>query len=150
MKKIFLFFLFLLLFVASVYIGYTLFKSDNTKNVTINTALNEEKTTLIPTINTPQNTSSPQVVNDSQINLIISSPVSGVTIDAATVAIIGSTEPNASIVINDAEVTANKDGSFKTSITLDEGENYISIVAYNELGNVAEREIIITRTVSGI
>jgi hypothetical protein len=107
--------------------------------------------TLVPTIKpTIQSSSSSTASKDDQINLIISAPISGETLDTNTVTIVGSTEPNATIVINNNEVVASKDGSFKSVVTLDEGENYISIVAYNDLGNVAEREILITRTVSGL
>ena len=131
MKKIIAFLLFIPLFIISIYIGFTQVSNKEVKDTPL--------PTLIPTI---------QVV--SEINLTISSPDSGITVSTNTVSIQGSTESLASVVINDVEVIANTDGSFKTILTLDEGENYISIVAYNDLGNVAEREIMVTRAVEGL
>ena len=157
MKKIIPFLLFVPLFLLSIYIGFIQLKSiksKRTRSIVVNTINSEEKSVITPTnvlSNIAQSiTPTPKLQNDSQINLIISSPESGTTVNTNVITITGSTEPSASVSINDREITANKDGSFKTSIALDEGENYISIVAYNELGNVAEREIIVTRAVSGI
>jgi hypothetical protein len=52
--------------------------------------------------------------------------------------------------VNDQELTSNADGSFSTTVLLDEGENYISVVAYDEVGNSAERELLVTRNTAGL
>lgn len=158
MRKIIPFLLFIPLLVLSIYIGFTQFKNikNNTiKNgVTINTSNGVEKSIRIPTdvpnFSTPTPKQGTANISTDQINLTISSPESGAIIDTNTVIISGSTQSNASVVINDVEIVANKDGSFKSSVPLDEGDNYISIVAYNDFGNVAEREIIVTRTIVGL
>jgi predicted DNA repair protein MutK len=150
MKKIIPFLLFLLLFIGSIYVVFQ-FKNKDAKKITNSISQKEEKKVPTPTVkSTNLSSSSSTIQKDDQINLIISAPVSGETVDTKTVTVAGSTEAGATIVVNDSEITAGKDGSFKSVVSLDEGENYISIVAYNDLGNVAEREILITRTVSGL
>lgn len=86
----------------------------------------------------------------TDINLILMEPDSGAVTDASSIVVRGSTEPKVAVVVNDQEVTADENGEFQASVLLDEGENYISIVAYNEAGSVSEREIIVIRTISGI
>jgi len=155
MKKIIPFLLFVPLLILSIYIGYTQFNNKKQENNIINTTSNGVKKSTHTSIDAPD-FSSPtpkqETANASinQISLTISSPESGTVVDANTVTISGFTESNASIVINDTEIAANNDGSFQSDISLDEGDNYISIVAYNDAGSVAEREIIVTRTITGL
>ena len=155
MKKIIPFLLFISLLIFSIYLGFTQFKNNKGKNNITNVSSNSvEKSIRVPTnistFSSPTPKQGTTVVSTDQINLTISSPESGTVVDAATITISGSTQSSASIVINDSEIVANKDGSFQSSVSLDEGDNYISIVAYNDLGNVAEREIIVTRTITGL
>ncbi|MFH0773643.1 MAG: hypothetical protein V1922_05025 [bacterium] len=147
MRKIIPFLLFLPLLILSLSIGFFQLRSKNVKTTAISPTVSSSSRGAELSISP---TSTQAVENDNQINLNITSPVSGTSTDATTITIIGSTQANVSVVINDAEITANKDGSFKTNVALDEGENYISVVAYNDLGNIAEREITITRTISGL
>ena len=56
----------------------------------------------------------------------------------------------ATFIVNETDVNPNRDGSFSMKVMLDEGENYISIVAYDDVGNSSEREIIMTRTIDGL
>ena len=107
---------------------------------------------MITSIPSPTLTSlsAPTLAVMSQINLIITSPESGSTLDGTSVIVSGTTKPNIDVVVNDQELVSGADGSFKATIGLDEGENYISIVAYDEEGNVAEREILVMRTPSDI
>lgn len=149
MKKIIPFFLFLPLIIFSVYLGFTQSKSPS-KNK------NPEVSSSLPT-NVPRITKDVQFVTPtstillpSQINLLISNPISGVEVDSTSISVTGTTEKNVNVIVNDQELISNTDGTFKTTVLLDEGENYISIVAYDDLGNSAEREIMVTRTVSGL
>jgi len=147
MKKIIPFFLFIPLILVSIYLGFTQFKS-STRNK------NPEVFSLSPTgisqvSNTIQSVTPTTVaVVLSQIDLLISSPPSGAEIDSTSIAVTGTTGKNVNVMVNEQELISNEDGTFKTTVLLDEGENYISIVAYDELGNSAEREIMVTRTVS--
>lgn len=154
MKKIIPFLIFSPLLVLSLYFVFMQVKSKEVKTTANIVSSTGKKDTAIPSNTlavTPQPTvATTPVQSDNQINLIISFPVSGTEINASEVNVTGSTEPGASVSVNDKEVVAGADGSFKTTVSLDEGDNYISIVAYNNLGNVAEREIVITRTVSDL
>lgn len=154
MKKIVPFLIFFPLLVLSFYLVSIEVKNKEAKKVVNNTADSNEKKDITIQSNvlpvTPQPSASVSPQNDSQINLIITFPISGTEINTSEVNVSGSTEPGASVSVNDKEVIAGKDGSFKTTIAIDEGDNYISVVAYNDLGNVAEREIVITRTVSDL
>lgn len=152
MKKIIPFFLFLPLIIFSLYLGFT-----QSKNPAKNK--NPEVSLLLPTDvpripRIPKDvqfvTPTPTIVVPSQINLLISSPISGAEVDSTSISVTGTTEKNVSVIVNDQELISNTDGTFKTTVLLDEGENYISIVAYDDLGNSAEREIMVTRTVSGL
>lgn len=146
MKKIIPFLLFLPLVVLSIYLGFTQFKN-KTKN---------NNTTIIPVpTDSAQGTniaptSPPQVITTNTINLIVTSPISGTTTDSATYEVAGSAKPNVYIVINEQELVTGSDGGFTATISLDEGDNYISIVAYDDLGNIAEREILVTRNISDL
>jgi hypothetical protein len=86
----------------------------------------------------------------SQISLTLLSPDSGAVVDSSSIIVSGKTKSSISVVVNEQDTISTADGSFKATVTLDEGENYISIVAYDEDGNVAEREILITRATSDL
>ena len=149
MKKIISFFLFLSLILFSIYLGFT-----QSKNAVKNK--NPEISSLAP-IDVPEIVKNSQVVTptpsillSSQINLLISNPISGEEVDSASISVAGTTGKNVNVIVNDQELISNIDGTFRTTVLLDEGENYISIVAYDEEGNSAEREIMVTRTISGL
>ncbi|MEK7521998.1 MAG: hypothetical protein AAB569_00305, partial [Patescibacteria group bacterium] len=55
----------------------------------------------------------------------------------------GKTIPNAFIFINEQELKADVNGVFASATTLDEGENYILIVASDDLGNSVEKDILV-------
>lgn len=154
MKKILPFLLFFSLILLSVYFGFSqsknkkinISKNMSAKNNTNTSTHTNVTVTLLPTlVLSPSPTSS-----SSQINLIISSPQSGSTVDVNSITVNGTTKAKIAVVVNDSELTTGADGTFKVEVVLDEGDNYISIVAYDEEGNIAEREIMITRTTNGI
>lgn len=149
MKKIIPFFLFIPLILVSIYLGFAQFKSTpRNKNPKVSFL---SPTKIPPISNIAQSvTPTTAAVLSSQINLLISSPISGAEVDSTSISVIGTTGKNVNVIVNEQELISNADGTFKATVLLDEGENYISIVAYDELGNSAEREIMITRTVSGL
>lgn len=151
MKKIAPFLLFPPLLIGILFFSFSQYRNKGNVSEVDNTIQNGNRITPnVTTTSSPSPSTVASVQRVDEINLTISSPESGITVDTNTVTVSGSTEPSASVAINDGEVTASKDGSFKTSVSLDEGENYISVVAYNNQGNVAERELLVTRTVSGL
>lgn len=56
----------------------------------------------------------------------------------------GQTAPNAEVFIADRETKANNQGIFSTNLTLEQGENIITILANDENGNFAEETLRIT------
>lgn len=82
--------------------------------------------------------------NVQQISLSVSAPASGTTVTSPTVVIKGKTLPKADVFVNDTQVTADAQGNFSATITLDEGENTIVIAANDADGNSSEQELMIT------
>ncbi len=80
----------------------------------------------------------------SALALIISTPASGITVKNPSLAIKGKTSPGAEVFVNEMETRADAAGNFSVTMTLDEGENPIIIMANDEQGNVAEKELTIT------
>ena len=155
MKKILPFLLFLPLVLFSIYLGFSQSKNKNISknmsansnvNTSTNTNTNEVATPTTPPLTPSQSSTS----SSSQINLIISSPQSGSTVDNTSVVVSGTTGSKVSVAVNDQELISNTDGTFKTTVLLDEGENYISVVAYDDAGNSAERELLVNRTTAGL
>lgn len=79
-----------------------------------------------------------------QISLSISSPTNGSSVSSSGVTVNGKTAPLAEVMINDKEIKADSKGNFSTTISLDEGENIITVVANDADGNSAEKEITVT------
>lgn len=95
---------------------------------------------------TPSTISSPKVTspNYQEIPLEILSPKDQAFVSSDRITVSGKTKPKSDVVVNDQEIKADNNGNFSTQVTLDEGENIIGIVAYDENGNYAEKEIIVT------
>lgn len=80
----------------------------------------------------------------SGISLQITQPQPNTTVSNPTITVSGKTSPNADVFVNDKELKANATGNFTTTITLDEGENPIIVVANDADGNSAEQQILVT------
>lgn len=95
---------------------------------------------------TPSTTSSPKDTspNSQEIPLEILSPKDQTTVSSDRITVSGKTKPKNDVVVNDQEIKADNNGYFSTQVTLDEGDNIIGIVAYDENGNYAEKEIIVS------
>ncbi len=76
--------------------------------------------------------------------LEVTSPASG-TVSGSSIAVTGKTAPGANVIINEYEMKADATGAFSRTVSLDEGENYISIIVYTDTGEVAETELMIVR-----
>ncbi|MBI3379855.1 hypothetical protein HY029_03820 [Candidatus Gottesmanbacteria bacterium] len=85
----------------------------------------------------------------SQIQLSVISPTDNSVVTSPILTVKGNTKPNAELSINDKDTTADANGNFSTTLTLDEGENLIIITANDANGNVAEKEFTITYNVEG-
>ena len=91
----------------------------------------------------------PPYSKEGNIALVISNPPNNITTKESSVTVSGKTTPSATVMVNEYEMTAGKDGSFSKIVSLDDGENYISVVAYTANGDVAEQELKITKEVEG-
>lgn len=74
----------------------------------------------------------------------ISEPLDGITTELLRVAVRGTTEPGAKILVNGAE-TDNKEGSFEKIINLKVGENSVEVKAKDDSGNATTKKITVTR-----
>lgn len=83
----------------------------------------------------------PTVAPSVKMTLSVSSPPNGATVSNSSLTVKGRTKANAEIFVNELETKADASGNFSVSITLDEGDNYIIIVANDADGNVAESEL---------
>jgi hypothetical protein len=85
-----------------------------------------------------------KVVNKlEKIFLQVSEPKNNITVNNPIININGKTISNAFIFINEQELKADVNGNFTTATTLEEGENYILIVASDDLGNSIEKDILV-------
>lgn len=134
MTKITFVFIILILILGTVILFY-----GNKKSSTNNPVLTS------PTKFSPEATASPSPVLPTvkEIALNIIEPADDATINDSTLVVKGKTVPNASVNVDDNELKADDGGSFSTTITLDEGENIIIITANDDIGNFAEKDLIV-------
>ena len=83
---------------------------------------------------------------ETGLPLTINTPVDGSTVTASNLVVSGKTVPKAEVNINNTQVLADAQGNFSTTVTLDEGENYLAITASNQNGDFAEQEVVVTYT----
>ena len=76
--------------------------------------------------------------------LTVSSPENNSTITKSSLVVQGKTSPNAEVFVNDKTATANGQGDFSAPITLEEGENIITVSANDVDGNYASSDIMVT------
>lgn len=100
----------------------------------------DEATTPTAKVNTSN--ASPTI-----ISLTVTSPADKSTVTSSSVKVQGKTAPNAEVFVNEQETKADNNGSFSLTMTLDEGENYLFIMANDENGNVAEKELTVTYSI---
>ncbi len=97
---------------------------------------------LNPTISTTENQT--PILTNAGLSLTLNSPTNGQTVTTSQITVTGKTTPKAEIFINDLELSADANGNFLQIVSLEEGENYILIVANDTEGNFAEKELSIT------
>lgn len=104
---------------------------------------NEKKTESITSENKPTS-SIPKIADVSEeISLQVDEPKNNITVNNPIINISGKTIANAYIFINEQELKADINGNFTSATTLEEGENYILIVASDDLGNSVEKDILV-------
>lgn len=79
-----------------------------------------------------------------KLTLSITSPLDGAVVKAGSVAVKGKTAPGADVSVNDIDVKADANGNFSTVVKLEEGENYVVVIAVGEDGEFAKLELVVT------
>ena len=90
----------------------------------------------------PTDISQKSVTELEKIFLQINEPKDNMTVNNQAVTIIGKTISNGFVFVNDQEFKADSNGSFSTTVILNEGENYILVVVSDEYGNSLEKDIV--------
>ena len=104
-----------------------------------------KKATKAETVVTKANTEiTPSKQNRPNIFLSIKSPVQHSQVTSPQIMVEGTTVPQAEVFVNDLNLFADSEGNFSTRVSLETGENVISIVANDEQGNFVEEELSVT------
>ncbi|MCJ7805743.1 hypothetical protein MUP46_03830 [Patescibacteria group bacterium] len=81
---------------------------------------------------------------NNQITLDVTSPIDGATVSSPSITVSGKTLPGADVFVNDTELTADANGNFSTQLTLDEGDNQITVSANDNNGFSSEQDLTVT------
>jgi len=135
--------LFSVLLLIVVFGGLIIYR-ESTKKVSENTPL-VLSPSVKPTAEIGKTNSQTETTNiNSGMSLDIITPADKAIVTVSPIEVKGKTLPGETVFINEKEMKADSMGNFSTTIALDEGENYIIIVANDKEGNYAERDLIIT------
>lgn len=111
---------------------------------TVENTVNNQSDTQTSQTGVAPTTIPAQAVN--QITLSVTSPSNNTTVAVPTVTVKGVTKAGADVSVNEKDTVAGQSGNFSATITLEEGDNYIIVVAVDADGMVAEQELTITYT----
>ncbi|MDE2025308.1 MAG: hypothetical protein KGJ07_02340 [Patescibacteria group bacterium] len=100
----------------------------------------------VPTITLQKNTPTPL----PGVQLTIDQPADESVVSTRTITISGKTIPQATIVVNtdtdDEVVTPTQDGSYSLTLTIENGENAISVTAIDPTGNETTKIVTVTES----
>jgi len=120
------------------------------KNVSKSVVVQQTEVSVESTAQPPGTTVAPTTAElkamATGITLTILTPANNSTVTSSVVAVKGKTVANGEVFVNDVEAKADSSGNFSVSLTLDEGENYILIVANDINGNYSEKDLTVTYT----
>ena len=125
--------------VLLVVIIVIIFSNYQKNNQTIKKMLNSKNVVTIQ----PTDLIKKTVNKSEKIFLQVDEPKNNITVNNAIINISGKTIANGYIFINEQELKADVNGVFASATTLEEGENYILIVASDDLGNSVEKDIMV-------
>lgn len=77
------------------------------------------------------------------VPLTISEPANNIVTTSSTITVKGKTVGNADVSVNEKDLKADAQGNFSTTITLDEGENIIAVLAVDQRGNFVEQDLLV-------
>lgn len=128
-----------------IFLGYQYQKSTNKTNLEATPSGSSETAneSAVPTILKEEKEQSGQISADTQqkLTLAVTQPGNGTTTNSSSVVVKGKTIAKADVFVNEAETKADSSGNFSVSLKLDEGENYILVVAADSEGNSTEQEL---------
>lgn len=127
----------IVILVALVAVGGLYLFSSGKLNLNSMQSKQEVASNYVLATSTPN--SSGAVSTSNKISLSIISPANGITLNSPSVKISGKTSPNAEVFVNDVSTKADANGNFSVNVTLDEGQNDVTVTANDEEGNVAEQ-----------
>lgn len=81
---------------------------------------------------------------NNQITLDVTSPIDGSTVSSPNITVSGKTLPGADVFVNNTELTADANGNFSIQVTLDEGNNQITVSANDNSGFSSEKDLTVT------
>ena len=82
-------------------------------------------------------------------SLLVTAPLDATTVETETVQVVGSTQVDAQVVVNDGIVAVEPDGSFTMWILLSPGSNPIAVLARDPAGNETTETRTVTYRVPG-
>lgn len=84
---------------------------------------------------------------DTKVKLEVDGPSSGSTVETtnSSYVVSGRTDPDAVVLVNDLPVTVKKDGTFRTEVALNIGDNTMTVKAVDPLGNQASSSFKVVR-----
>lgn len=127
-------------------LAYISFQS--AKKVSTSVAQQKAEVSVDPTVPPSGVTGIPSKAETSTlvtgITLTVSSPANNSTVTDPSITVKGKTVANAEVFVNDIEIKADANGNFSVKLTLDEGDNYILVVANDINGNYSEKDLTVT------
>lgn len=132
-----------------VVVGVIIFARQYTmsQSVTLRTQEKNAQTTSSQDVSgSPASSTNEAVSMVSGITLTISTPSNNTTVSGNSLTVKGKTVAGAEVFVNDSETKADAGGNFSVILTLEDGENYILVVANDAVGNYSEKELNITYT----
>lgn len=138
-KKIFSAFFIILALVAV----YSYYQKNNPSVKKIFNLPKGETSQLTGTAGQPSQSAQQPSESSKTIFLEVNQPINNATVTDTVISLIGKTIPNGSVYVDDQELKADTNGNFSTTVTLSEGQNDIYVIASDDLGNSAEKDIIV-------
>lgn len=137
MKKTYLLILFLILVTSGF--AYLKFQVLNTQ-----APITSDPRIVTPAanMNTTPTTSLAQSVS-SGLTISLTTPADNSTASTSSLKLSGTTKPGAQVFVNDTELKADAKGGFSTTVTLNDGDNEIFLAANDDVGNYAEKSIVV-------
>jgi len=144
MKKIAVPLIIILSFVALCVAGVYLSQRKNTEIFQEPASISSPMPT--PVVSMPPKEVQQQVITKDEkthtaLTLTVTTPIDKSTVTNSKLIVKGKTSPAAEVFVNESEGVADNSGNFSLTITLDEGDNPVIVMANDSEGNVAQKDM---------